>query len=432
MTDYSKQPPPVTDFGEVRLDFPQKRVLPNGMTLYTIGGGDQEVNRLEVVFGGGAYEEDMVLQATMTSSMIAHGSDTRSSQEVAERLDFCGSWLGSRCLDSHTAVTLHSLNRCFPETLRILADIVYNPAFPEKELELLRNRTLSSYRTAREKVKFLASNELSRLYFGDGHPLAKDVKDSDIERIQADDLRWFHGRYYHPSNCTVILSGCIGEAETRLVTDILGSMPDSRPADPLAACPGRRSDVRFGLVDKPGAVQAAVAMALPAPPRSHPDYIPLRVLVMALGGYFGSRLMSNIREDKGYTYGISAMLLGRMAEANISINTQCDNQYVKPLIDEVKSEMLRLQDEPMPQEELKMVKSYIMSDLVKTLDSPFSVASYVSSVVFFGVAPDYFNRQVECLRHITPEVILQMARRYLNTDDMTTVVAGDKAKINKG
>lgn len=422
--DYTQQPP-LKSFGKVTFDFPKAEILQNGVKIYVVNGGDQDVNKIEVIFRGGAFEEDLPLQATMMSSMLVHGSCTYTSLDVAEKLDFYGSWFGARCFDNNTMVTLHSLNRCFSDTLPMLVDLIFNPAFPEKEFELLRHKLLGAYRTARDKVKYLAMTEVNRLYFGDGHPLARDIQDSDIERITIGDLRRFHDKYYHPANCSIILSGKIGEKEIRLVKEIFGKMREDRAADAFGSCEQHISGCRFKLIDKPDAVQAAVSMAIPAIPRSHPDYIRLRVLVMALGGYFGSRLMSNIREDKGYTYGISAMLLGRRDGANIAINSECGNQYVGPLIEEVKHEIERLRNEPIPENELEMVKSYLMSELVKTFDTPFSIASYVVSTELFGVSPDYFNCQVECVNTITPGDLQETAKKYLNPDNLITVVAGN-------
>lgn len=426
--DYTQQPE-VKSFGRLALDFPQATVLPSGAKLYVVNSGDQDVNKIEVAFRGGAFEEDKPLQATMMSSMLVHGSNTYSSLDVAEKLDFYGSWFGARCLDNHTVVTLHSLNRCLAHTLPMLVDLIFHPAFPEKEFELLRNKALSAYKTARGKVKYIATTEVNRMYFGDGHPLARDIQDSDIECIKIEDLRRFHDKYYHPSNCTIILSGKIGDNEIKLVKEAFGNLPESRPSDEFGKCESHSENCHFRLVDKPDAVQTAVSMIMPAIPRSHPDYIKLRVLVMAFGGYFGSRLMSNIREEKGYTYGISAMLLGRRDGANIAINSECGNQYVSPLIDEVKYEMARLQNELMPQAELEMVKSYMMSELVKTFDTPFAIASYVGSTEFFGVSPEYFNEQVDCIEHITPADLQNMAAKYLNAANLITVVAGDRKII---
>ena len=426
--DYMQQPA-VEAFGTMSYHCPEPIVLENGTKLYVVDGGAQEINKIEVAFRGGTFDEEKPMVGTLTSSMIVHGSNNYSSQEVAEKLDYYGSWFGSRCMDCHSLVSMHSLNRCFADTLPMFVDIIRNPVFPVKEYELLQGKMRSAYRTARRKVKYLANLEAARLFFGDEHPLACNVVDEHFDRLTIDDLKAFHSRFYRPANCTIILSGKITDKERELVMQLFGSLPEQRCSTPIAIPEEHRSERRFSIVDCQDAVQAGVTMMMPAIPRFHPDYIKLRVLVMALGGYFGSRLMSNVREDKGYTYGINASLLGRISGAHIVIGTECDNRYVGGVIKEVKYEIKRLVDELIPEEELEMVKSFIMSDLVKMFDTPFALASYIASTVFFGVSPDYFNRQVQEISTLTAHDLRDVARKYFDTDDITVAVVGDRSKI---
>ena len=148
-----------------------------------------------------------------------------------------------------------------------------------------------------------------------------------------------------------------------------------------------------------------------------------------LGGYFGSRLMSNIREEKGYTYGINAFLLGRAEDGYIGVSTECDVRYTWKVIEEVKHEMKRLCDEPISLDELNLVRQFMLSDQVKTLDTPFNLASYVSSTWLYGVYPDYYNRQIDTILHATPVQLQQVAQRYLNLDKLRIVIAGDKSNL---
>ncbi|MGN1246672.1 MAG: M16 family metallopeptidase [Muribaculaceae bacterium] len=425
--DYSCQPH-IHSFSSMCLNIDEPLVLPNGVRIFMINGGAHDINRMEVAFGGGSFDESKPMEATLMAAMTIHGNATYPSRDVAEKLDFCGSWFNSRCLDHHTTITLHSLNRCFADILPMFADIIMHPAFPEKEFALNKEKMSCAYRTARDKVKYLANIEASRLFFGASHPLARDITDAHFDAISTDDLRAFHHRYYQPQNCTIVLSGRITDDILNRVTDTFSAMPAGYGVPEPHVFPLLPSSTRYSAVHHPGAVQSGISMFLPAPPRSHSDYIKLRVLIMALGGYFGSRLMSNVREDKGYTYGISASLLGRASVANIAIATECDNAYVEPLIHEVRSEISRLSHEPIPLDELNMVKQFIMSDLAKTLETPFSIASYVDSTLFFGVAPDYFNRQVAEIAAVTPQELMTIAQKYLNADDATTVVVGDNKK----
>ena len=178
-------------------------------------------------------------------------------------------------------------------------------------------------------------------------------------------------------------------------------------------------------------MQSAIVMMIKAIPRKHPDYFKLRVLVTVLGGYFGSRLMSNIREDKGYTYGINSSLSGRAFDGYIGISTECDTQYTWQVIEETKKEMRRLQEEPIPQQELDIVKRHMLSDLVKTLDTPFNIGGYIGNMFCYGVYPEYFNEQVQEIINVTSDQLLTIAQRYFDLEKLRVVIACDKNKLTE-
>ena len=197
--------------------------------------------------------------------------------------------------------------------------------------------------------------------------------------------------------------------------------------DPEVTFPGKR----FSIANKSDSLQSCVVMGLPAVKRDHEDYIPLRILVIALGGYFGSRLMSNIREEKGYTYGISASLIGRTDMSYISISSECDTKYTGLLIEEVKNEINRLIECKLDDAELDVVRANVLSDLVRTSDSPFSVAEYHITSICCDIPDDYFSRHIELIKNITPGKLQQMAEKYFIPEKLFISVAGDKNKLKK-
>lgn len=424
MIDY-KQQPPVKPFGDFSIDIPEPRLLDNGTALYVVPGSDQEVCRIDVIHRGGIFEEmPHKLVAQSMVSQLSQGTASMSSQEIAECIDYNGVSIGSSATFNHTAISLHSLNRCFDNVLPVLHDMVFAPLFPERELQVYRNRNLGAYRTARQRVRYMGQVEMRRIFFGDDYPTASAVSDDDIMAIDAALLQDFHRRYYHAANRTVILSGGITDREIGMVVDTFGRDCDGRDVDPYVIVPQKLGTTHFSFVEKNDAVQSAVLMQLPAVKRGHPDYFNLRILVTALGGYFGSRLMSNVREDKGYTYGIGSALIGTRTGGYVVISTECDCAYTRPLIDEVRHEMARLRQDPIPQSELDMVKSNMLSDLVKNLDTPFAMAENVSSVELYGIYPQYFNEQIRAVRAVTPEALQDVACRYLTDEQLYTVVAG--------
>lgn len=428
MTDRSQRPP-VTPFTNVHLVFPECQTLSCGIPIWVINGGDEQVCRLSVYVAGGTIHEKQPLLSLLAPLMVLEGSEHFDTRQIAEQLDYYGAWKNALNHDTMSELSLSSISEHYGKIVPLLVDGLAHATFPESEFEMYKQRYAASYATMRNRVKYLAGVEMRRLYYGDGHPLVADVDPQALLQLTVDDLKAFYTRFFHPSNCRVVLSGKVTDEMVRLTDETFAKWVDSTPAETMPEWCIQPSDKMLSVVDKPGAVQAAVAMTIQSIGRTHPDYLLLRLLCTVLGGYFGSRLMSNIREEKGYTYGINAFLSGRAEDGYIGVSTECDVRYTWQVIEEVKHEMQRLCDEPISLDELNLVRQYMLSDQVKTLDTPFNLASYVSSTWLYGVYPEYYNRQIDTILHAAPFQLQQVAQRYLNLEKLRIVIAGDKSKL---
>ena len=423
--------PDIHNFTDLWLTCPTPVRLPNGMPMWVIGNGEDEVCRLTLIMGGGAMHESKSMLAYITAANVLQGNRLQSPAEVAEALDYHGAWKASQAHDFCSILSISSLNEHLEKMAELFLNCVSQPSLPADELEVTKQRLAGNCATSRQQVKTLASEAMRQLYYGPRHPLARITTPEGIMSITPQEVEQFHTQHYNSSNCRVIVSGKVTDRELAIVERTVGAWECPGPVDDEVEPPIEPQDKMLEIVDKPQAVQSALYLTLRAVPRRHPDYNRLRVLIMALGGYFGSRLNQNIREQKGYTYGISAYLAGRKADAYIGINTECATQYTWPIIDEVKREMSRLHDELIPEVELNIVKQHIMSDLAKTLDTPFTVAEYVNSTLLFGTYPEYFNDQVSTLEQVTSQELRELARRYLLPERLRIVIAGDAQALNK-
>ena len=428
MLDRGKSPE-LRTFDDLRFDYPDYITLPNGVKVYVVNRGDQAVNRLELVCRGGVMEETKALQSLTLSSMFVHGSEEVSSAEVAEILDYYGAYMNATNSDNFTQVQLNSLNKNFDEVLPLMKNLIEAPAVPEREFEVFKTQMKSAYKTAREKVKYLAQTLGHKMYYGEGHPLALRVSDEDVDNLTREDVLAFHKQYYRAENMALVLSGCVGDKELKLVEEYFGKDEIKGSAAVPVDVERNAWTKRVAVENKEDALQSAVYMVQEGVLRSHEDYVNLRILVTALGGYFGSRLMQNIREDKGYTYGINAMLMGRRMGSEVVVVSECDTAYTEPLINEVKREVVRLQDELMDEGELSIVKNSMLSDLAKVLDSPLSMASSVVANMLYATGEDYFNRQVRDINKMTPEKLREVANRYLDVEKFYIAVAGDAKQL---
>lgn len=425
MLDRTQQPE-ISKFEDFSFDFPKPLKLSNGIDIYVINSGDQELNKIEFIFRGGIYEQDIPLQAMVASTMLMHGTVHHSSSEISEFFDFYGTIVNTGYIDNFTTVSVMSLNQNMEEILPMVHEIIYQPEFPEKEFELLREQIKGAYKNVRKRVKYISQVAASQLLMGDDHPSARDVYDSEIEAITRHDVKEFHNKWIRPENCVIVASG---KVDAKLFAFIDKSFGCDRITSSMLDCkiiPSNPSDIHFKVVDKDDAMQSSVVFLQNSIMRNHPDYIKLRIVITALGGYFGSRLMKNIREEKGYTYSIGASLLCTKNLSYINISSECDTAYTAELIKEVKIEIEKLRAQEMDNEELSTLKNCMLSDLVKILDTPLSMAGLVTSHLFYSTGTDYFNKQREIIENITAKDIKEIAFKYLNIDNFYIVVAGNE------
>lgn len=430
MPDRTKAPA-VTNFTDIHLEFPSQITLSNGIKAFVIGNGEDEICRISWLTCGGKFQELKPMQASLTAATMLEGSKSYTSVQVAEAFDYFGALTNGYALDFLSLSELLSLNDTLGDVLPYFVDGVVNPTFTSEIVAHKRSVVAGNLSNMSQKVRYLASREMARIYYGESHPLARKFTPSEVESLMPEDLKQFHSdnilKYLGQSK--IVVAGHVTDRELAIIDDRIGQLPVGDLIPPTISYPVVHDSVRWSVVDKPGAVQSAIYVTFDAVPRTHPDYLKLRLLVIALGGYFGSRLMQNIREDKGYTYGIGSVLAGRADEAHIEISTECATKYTHEVIKEIKIELKKLQDEPIGIEELESVKQNVLSDLAKTLDTPLSVADYVNTTFTYGVYPEYFNNQVAEVQEATSAELQELASRYFDFQKMRIVVAGDKSVI---
>ena len=407
---------------------PERLEMKNGMQLNVIRAGSQEVVRLDLLIGGGQWHQTQALQALFTNRMLREGTPTMTSAQIAEKLDYYGAWLDLSSSVNCGFVTLYSLNKYFPRTLAIIADMLMNPSFPEKELEVVLETNRQQFLVNSSRVEVIARKHFNRSLFGEEHPFGRFAVESDYGRITPEVLREFYRKYYHSGNCTVYVSGKVTPEIIRCIEEHLGNAPwgEIKKVQPLELIEPRQTTEKHVFVEKADALQSSLKMGCFMMDRVHPDFLKARVMVTLFGGYFGSRLMSNIREDKGYTYGIGAGIVNCPGSGVLAITTEADNQYIDSIITEVYREMDKMCNDLAPQEELEMVRNYMLGDFCRSYEGPFSLSEAWIYTKTADLDDDFFVRQVDSIRSITAEEIRTLAQRYLCKENLIEVVAGKK------
>lgn len=413
----------------VPLPLPEVRrvTLDNGLRLVVLHCPTLEIARFTAVIQGGACEASPMEVAPAVAAMRSKGTKSHDAAQIAHEIDINGSWTGAGNYPHFSTSTVFALDKRATAVLPVFAETIFAPTFPEKELETEKKRLAARLRVNETTVGYQASALSSRLTFGEAHPLARLMSPGGYMALSRDNLADFCHRYTRPAGITLFAAGNITAERERFLNSVFGSrsLESQTPAAPLNIVPftpaAGGTTAKAEIAD---AAQSAVTITLPGLPRNHPDYLTLRLAVMALGGYFGSRLSQNIREDKGMTYGITAALLGYSEGGVVQIATRCDASYVDAVIAETFKEIDRMGTDIMSAEEMARMRQAEITSLIETTDSPFSTMDFYQTLLTYDLPADYFSSRCRIAATITAEEILDCARRHLSSADALTAVAG--------
>ena len=416
-------PPPIRDVANLRLPDIQQHTLDNGMTLYEIRMGTQEVIKLEIVYQAGRPYEKKQLAARATSSLLREGTRSFSAAQIAEQADFYGCSLSFPFSLDTSNIILYSLNKHFGKVMPLLEEILSAPSFPETELNAFIKRNQRRLEVDLSKNDILAYREITAHIFGATHPYGYNSFPETYRALKRDDLLDHFNTLYNSSNCVAFISGRSSPEIIAMVNDRLSRAIPRGQAAQVALQPSQAAPQAI-KINRPDTVQAAIRIGRRLFNRQHDDFLGMYVLNTILGGYFGSRLMGNIREEKGYTYNIYSMLDPMQFDGCFYVGTEVGNEFVEDTLRQIYLEMAQLQQEPVDAEELAMVRNYLMGNFLTMLDGPFNVSEVVRTLVTEGLPLSFFLFMSGAVRHITADELQQLAQRYLRREDMWEVVAG--------
>ncbi len=414
--DRTKVPSPAV-LPQVSIAPAREYDLAGGARLTVVPGGNQPLVRLVLMWQGGTYDMERSAALTVMADAMLEGSRSMSGGEVADAVDFEGARLSTRGGEHYTGLSLLGLSDHIVPLLPVLRSVVSEPAFAPQAVDVIKRRYATSAAVRMARVSVRADRAAKELMAGNGHPGALFDTPDDFMNVTAGDVAGVYSRTIGRGRLGLhaFLGGRFSEEVEREVVAFIESMPSCDiVASPVAIVPFRPSAPQRIDIVAPEAVQSAVSMVLPAIGRDDADYIPLRLAVMALGGYFGSRLMSNIREERGLTYGISAHLLGSPEGAVVQIDAQCSAESVGEVIEQTLREISGLWERPLSADEVERLRLSAWSALASQADSPMSALDYYVTRLLVQTPHDYFQRHMEAIGALDAGMVARMARRYLS------------------
>jgi predicted Zn-dependent peptidase len=451
-----KQAPEITLPKGVVIPPVETVTLPNGLPLHMIRTAGQQVARVSLVWAAGASAQRKPFVASSTVNLLAEGSERCSAQQISERLDFVGSYFDVNIDRDYAVATFCCLEKFFVPTLEVMEEVLLRPAFPEQEVALYARKRMERLAVERAKPSTRAREMFSAALFGDKHPYGISSPEAEYSNLTREDVREFHRRFYGAGDCFAVCSLSDDAAQRDQIVALLSQLPRGEKAA-VAEFPVARSDARRGETVE-GAVQSAIRIGRLLFERHHPDFVGMQVVATILGGYFGSRLTRNLREERGYTYGVMAAMVNLRRAGYLAVATEVSAEATADAVEQIFGEMERLREELVTEDELENVRRTMLGEVMRILDGPFGIVDVViENIQVRGGAPgaaanankdvnkdadkdadkdahadshipssahDYINDFILQVEATTPERVRDLARRYLVREAFTTVIVG--------
>ena len=415
--------PPIKRIKKLHLPEPKKIKLSNGMRVHIINMGTQEVLKLQLVFRAGRPFEKKPLISKATSRLLKEGTTNFSSAAIAEQIDFYGATLSTPTNLDNSNLVFYTLNKHFETLIPLVTELLLAPSFPQEELTAYLENSRRRLQVDLTKTDVVAYRKVTEYIFGEHHPYGYNSDNKAYANVKRTDLVQHFKQHYNARNCELFISGNVTEEVIHLLDQHIGQLPVGRRSRMSKlkltdAIPEKRH------ISIPNSMQTAIRIGKRVIGRKHPDFAGFTVLNTILGGYFGSRLMMNIREDKGYTYNIYSTQDTMLHDACFYVSTEVGTEFTKAATKEIYKEIDILCNDLVPEEELEMVRNYMLGNMLNMVDGPFHVADVIKTMVLSEIPFETFDTLINTVNTISAKELRDLAQKYLHNQQMWEVTAG--------
>lgn len=417
------KPPKIKDAIDLDLKLKpyEKHTLNNGAGVYVIDAGAEDVLQLEWVFHAGNWFEKKNLIAASANFLLKNGTSSKNAFQINEHFEYYGAYLSRSCYNETAAISLHCLSKHLEALLPVVKEMLVDSIFPEEEISIYKQNMKQRLNVNLKKCDFVAGRLIDAYLYGEEHPYGRYTKFEDFDNITREELFNFYKQYYQNGNFVLFAGGKVPSNLFPLLNQYFGDIPCNAVA--VADLPSRPAvEKKYRVANDTQGVQGAIRMGRPFPNRHHPDFVKAQVLNNLFGGFFGSRLMSNIREQKGYTYGIYSYLENHTQQSAWLISTEAGRDVCEPTITEVYKEMEILRNELINDEELLLVRNYMMGAILGDLDGPFHIINRWKNIILNHLDESYFYRQIDTIRNVSAKELQELANKYLVAGDFYELV----------
>lgn len=417
--------PPINLINSLTLPKVDKINLDNGVPVYQINEGDQDVVKVELLYNAGKWYEEKNLVADLTNRLLREGTVNKNAQQIADAFDYYGANFNSSAGYETAGASLFSLNKHINTLLPFLFEIFSEPVFPEHELATVITNRKQRLAVELKKNDFVANRQFVQALFGAKHPYGRITKPENFENVSAEDLKSFFQKHYEPGQLIILVSGKFDHSVITQLNKTFGSCKVSSPTGHIGpAYPIEPAAHLVQHTEKTDSVQSAVLLGNVTINKAHPDFQKLSVLNTVFGGYFGSRLMRNIREEKGYTYGIHSNFVSYPHAGFFEISSEVGKQVREATLSEIEKEMKELRTTPIPEDELQVVKNYMSGRILRSIDGPMKFSDSLKNLLIYKQDVDYIHQFLKTVREVRTEDLLDLANKYLDYEKMYKITVG--------
>jgi predicted Zn-dependent peptidase len=401
----------------------QKHVLDNGVQVYAIDAGSQEVLQMEMVFyAGNSYEKANAIAAA-TNHLLKNGTSNKSAFEINEAFEYYGAYCTRACYNETAIVSLHTLSKYVDELLPVIREMITDAVFPENELNIYKQNSKQKLSVSLQKCDFVANRLIDAYLYGEQHPYGQYLRAEDYDALTVEQLKAHFNQHYVNGSCVIFVAGKLPENLAEQLNKQFGTLSlqptnGQPPTNNIVAA----TEKKYRIQNDADGVQGAIRLATHFPNRHHPDFTKMMVLNTVFGGYFGSRLMSNIREEKGYTYGIHSYVQNHLQNSALMISTEAGKDVCEATIEEVYKEMQLLREELIDEEELLLVRNYLIGIILGDLDGPFHIIGRWKNIILNNLDESYFYKSIDTIKTISAEELKALANKYLVPENFYELV----------
>jgi zinc protease len=415
-----KTPPIIKNATDFTYNLPDCNTIicKNKVPIYYINTGAQEVISIEWVFDAGTWFENQAGIAQGVATLLKNGTATKTALQINETIEYYGASVKASAGADYAGVQLTCLSKYTHKLLPLVYELITEALFPQTEVDIFVKNSLQRLLISLKKSDFVANRKIDEYLFGYAHPYGRYNNASDLEALTSEKLQAFLKNYYTSSTCKIFVAGKYNETVLTDLETIFGSasLGNATNTNNTTHAIIAATEKKYRITNDEKGVQGSVRIASHFIDKRHPDF-PAMILVNTLfGGYFGSRLMTNIREEKGYTYGIYSYIYNNAFDTAFAITTEAGKDVCEATVVEVYKEMDEMRKTLVTAEELQLVKNYLLGGLLGNLDGPFQIIARWKNLILFGFTKERFDNNINIYKNITPQEIIELSNKYLQPE----------------